>query len=59
MSKTIIDSAWDIYKYMHPDASQDRKEQLVEFLRNCKETRPDDILRLALAHLMTLDLHER
>ncbi len=56
MSGTVLDRAWDIYRYMHPDAPEKRKEQLDEYFKNSRETKPDVLMREGLAHLMKLDL---
>ena len=58
MSGTLVDRAWDIYRYMHPDAPLKRKEQLDKFLKESNETKPDALMRDGLAYLMNLDLQE-
>ena len=55
MSTGVLERVWDIYRYMHPDAPQRRREQLQDFLQSATELRPDALLREALAHLMELD----
>jgi hypothetical protein len=59
MSASVLERAWEIYKYMHPDAPQKRKEQLREFIQTSPETSQEKMLPLGLAHLMKLDLQER
>ena len=59
MSASVLERAWDIYKYMHPNPPQKRKEQLREFMQTSPETGQEKMLTLGLAHLMKLDLQER
>jgi hypothetical protein len=55
---TVLERAWSIYKMMHSDAHQERKEKLEAFIQQSQETNPERQITAGLAYLMTLDLED-